>query len=378
MKNKNNIFSIGKGRCSALCAVLLSLSMLSGCGNSDMDSLILSKDVTYTGIEQETTEVEKGDISPVFEQMIELQGVEETTYRVEKDKAEDLEYIYKAELNQVLVSVGDRVNAGETMVTFKSETLDKELKERQNKKSEAVLKKEHLLRLMEIDTNLDFTDDIAILDEEIRLANVQIADVQNTYNSINIIAEKDGVVKYINPSVQDGFLVVGSPMITVSNDDGYYIMDMMGDDSTASEGDAKLVSTDVDFCIGDVYTAKSYMSEYKVEVIPKPGTDTSDASATDAAETGESGIYDGKVYFKLIGDDALKEQFLTVYIELPENKNALYVDRKAVISSPKGDFVYKQYDNEFIATRIVKGEEVGQYVIIKEGLEEGDVVSMSE
>lgn len=374
-KNKNYNFGIRKGRRVALCVTLLSLGMLSGCGQDDMDALVLSKDTTYDGVEMDTTEVERGDISPVFEKLIELQGYEDTTYRVEKDKAEDLEYIYKAKLDKVNVSVGDHVHAGDTLVSFRSDNLNKELREKQNEKAEAVLEKEHLEKLMQIDSTLDFRDDIVSLNEDIRLAEIRIQDIQDTYNSMNIIAEKDGVVSYIDPSAQDGFLVVGSPIVTVSNDAGYYLMDLTEDVSEASGGDAEMTSTDVEFHVGDVYTAKSYMAEYKVEVIADPNIN---ASETDAASEGAEAVYNGKVYLKMVDEDVMKEYILTLSIALPEQKNTLYVDRKAVISSDKGDFVYKQYDDEFIATRIVKGDEVGQYVIIKEGLEEGDVVSMSE
>ncbi len=86
----------------------------------------------------------------------------------------------------------------------------------------------------------------------------------------------------------------------------------------------------------------------------------------------------GKVYFKLTGDATLKENILTVVVEMPEIKDALYVDRKGVIFTDKEDYVYKEVDGEFIATKVIVGDSVGQLVIIKEGLEEGDVVSLSE
>ena len=292
-KNKNFNFGIRKGRRVALCVTLLSLGMLSGCGQDDMDALVLSKDTTYDGVEMDTTEVERGDISPVFEKLIELQGYEDTTYRVEKDKAEDLEYIYKAKLDKVNVSVGDHVHAGDTLVSFRSDNLNKELREKQNEKAEAVLEKEHLEKLMQIDSTLDFRDDIVSLNEDIRLAEIRIQDIQDTYNSMNIIAEKDGVVSYIDPSAQDGFLVVGSPIVTVSNDAGYYLMDLTEDVSEASGGDAEMTSTDVEFHVGDIYTAKSYMAEYKVEVIADPNIN---ASETDASSEGAEAVYNGKVY----------------------------------------------------------------------------------
>ena len=364
-----------KSRCAAVCAALLMLSTLSGCGESDMDALVLARDVSYTGVKMDTAEIEKGNLSPTFEHLIELEGYEETNYRVEKDIAEELETIYEAKLDKVCVSVGDRVKAGDTLITFKSESLSKQLREYADSKEKAVIKKDHLLRLMDIDSSLDFTDDIKELDIEIQKANNHINDINATYNKINITAEKDGVVKSIDQSVQDGFLVVGRNMITVSDDAGYYVMDLSDDLDTSTSGDAKLLSSDVRFHVGDRCKAKTFMSEYEVEVIEDP---TKSGTETDAVASGTDAMSGGKVYFKLTGDATLKENILTVVVEMPEIKDALYVDRKGVIFTDKEDYVYKEVDGEFIATKVIVGDSVGQLVIIKEGLEEGDVVSLSE
>ena len=323
----------------------------------------------------DTAEIEKGNLSPTFEHLIELDGYEETNYRVEKDIAEELETIYEAKLDKVCVSVGDRVKAGDTLITFKSESLSKQLREYADSKEKAVIKKDHLLRLRDIDSSLDFTDDIKELDIEIQKANNHINDINATYNKINITAEKDGVVKSIDQSVQDGFLVVGRNMITVSDDAGYYVMDLSDDLDTSTSGDAKLLSSDVRFHVGDRCKDKTFMSEYEVEVIEDP---TKSGTETDAVASGTDAMSGGKVYFKLTGDATLKENILTVVVEMPEIKDALYVDRKGVIFTDKEDYVYKEVDGEFIATKVIVGDSVGQLVIIKEGLEEGDVVSLSE
>lgn len=364
-----------KSRCAAVCAALLTLSMLSGCGESDMDALVLARDVSYTGVNMDTTEVEKGDLSPTFEHLIELEGYEETNYRVEKDVAEELENYYEAKLDKVCVSVGDRVNAGDTLITFKSESLSKSLREYEDAKEKAVIKKEHLSRMMQIDSTLDLWDEIRSLEGEIESANNHINDINATYNKLNITAEKAGVVKSIDQSVQDGFLVVGRNMITVSDDAGYYIMDLTDDLETSTSGDAKLLSSDVQFHVGDRCKAKTFMSEYEVEVIEDP---TNKGTETDAVASGTDAISGGKVYFKLTGNETLKENILTVVVEMPEIKDALYVDRKGVIFTDTQDYVYKEVDGEFIATKVIVGDSVGQLVIIKEGLEEGDVVSLSE
>ena len=95
----------------------------------------MPRHVSYTGFDHDTTEVEKGDLSPIYENIIELAGYEETNYRVEKEKADEFESLYEAELDKVHVAVGDRVKAGDTLVSFKSESLSKELREYEDAKT---------------------------------------------------------------------------------------------------------------------------------------------------------------------------------------------------------------------------------------------------
>ena len=373
VNNRKRNLRISKSRRTATCAVLLSLLMLSGCGEKDMDALVPPKDVTYTGVEQDTAVVEKGDISPVFEKVINLAGAEETTYRIEKNKYDDMVAMYKAEFGKLHVAVGDYVHAGDTLVSFTSERLNKELKENQDNKAQAVLQKEHYQNLMQLDSSLDYSYEISNLDEQIKVADMYISDVNSTYSSINIIAEGDGVVSFVDPSLEDGFMSVGVPLIRVSVDAGYYEMDLTEDGDTASSGDA-LTTTDVEFHVGDRFKAKTYLSEYEVEVIGDPtqtNEEGEESTPTDA-------IISGKVYFKLLGDETLKENTLMLTAEMPEIKNALYVDKKAIIENEGRNYVYKDVDGEYIATEVTVGANIGQYVIIKEGLEEGDVVSLSD
>ena len=117
------------------------LFMLSGCGNSDMDPLAPSAEISYTNQERETVVVERGDIVPLFEQTIELAGYSQKLYQLDPDKVADMETLYNVQLDEVPVSEGDRVSVGDTLLSFKSEVLDDKTHEWEIAKSEAILKK---------------------------------------------------------------------------------------------------------------------------------------------------------------------------------------------------------------------------------------------
>jgi len=370
--------------------LLVSLLALSGCGNSDMDPLVPARDITYTRLQQNTVFVQKGDLTPTYTQEINLSGYNEVILRIEKSKMEAIEMEYKVKFKSLNVDVGDKVSVGDTILSFDSESLTKQIRQSTVGRTKSVLEKEHYQKLMDIDPSLDYFDEMVSLGNDISLADTYIQDINDTYDKINVISEVEGVVSYVDPSVKDGFIVVGSPIVKIVNDDGYYIMDR----TKNSTGSA---TEDFEFHVGDVFTAKTMVSEYQVEVIEGPGgagSDTAsagDASAqddTDAEDTSEESagstgkgklITSDKVYFKLVNNEVLKEKSLVLYKELPEIKDAIYVDKRAVIQHEDQYFVHlQQEDGLFKAIEVELGDTVGQYTVITKGLEEGDVVSISE
>lgn len=365
--------------------LLVSLLATTGCGNSDMDPLCPPVDVSYTGQERDTAIVERGDLTPTFKADIELSGFEEMNYSITEGKLAEIEMLYKAKFDEVLVSEGDRVSEGDTLLTFSSEVLEKKSKEWSSSKTTASLRREHYRNLQALDESYDYYDEIVDLNDEITLADEYASDVAETYDNMNLVATNSGVVSFVNDSVKDGFIVTGAPIIKVSSDDGYYILDQS--DKPNMDKSKTMFDADVEFHVGDRFDAKYALSEYVVEVIADP-TGKSVATPTDAAddkeETASSGdaskgelVTGDKIYFKIVGDDRIKDKALTITKELPELKNVCYVDKRAVIIYEDETYVYKEMEDGSIrAVKVDVDQMVGLYAVINSGLEEGDTVSI--
>ena len=339
--------------------------MLSGCGEAGMDPLGPPTEISYNRVEKETVTVERGNLTPEFQKEIEVAGFNEVYYSVDLSKMLEMEILYKAKIDSVLVSEGDRVNVGDTLITFSSETLDEKKEDLQSSKNISVIRRDHYLNLQAIDSNYDYYDDIIDLNGDISMAEDHIADVDGIYAKMNIISQSEGVVSYINESVRNGSMVTGTTIIKVVSDDGYYVMD-----NTKSEK-AEIAENfvDLDFKIGERYTAKFSSKSYELEVIADP-------TGGDTATIGDASTGD-KVYFKLVGDEPLHERKLTIIEELPEIKDVCYVDRRAIILYEGDAYVYKVLeDGTYRATKVVIGDEAGIYTVIKEGVNEGDTLAI--
>lgn len=363
-------YSRRKGSARKVLAGLLvpAIFMLTSCGNSDMDPLAPPVEISNNIQERETATVERGNLTPTFKQDIELSGFNEVSYSLLQEKVTEMEMMYDVKFEGLNVSEGDRVSEGDTLLTFSSKILDEKSETWESSKSNDYIRKEHYLNLQALDGYSDYYDEIVELNENINLADQYISDVNETYNNINIVATSAGVVTQINESVKNGSLVVGAPIIKVVSDDGYYILDK-SERPNMEKSVGALTAADMDFKVGDRFKAKYAMNEYEVEVIDDPTVSASSGNASSS----------DKVYFKLVNDESLKEKTLTISKELPEIKNTCYVDRRAIIIYNDETYVYKVMEDGLRkAVKVTVGEQVGTDIVIKDGLEEGDIVSIPD
>ena len=406
--------------------------MINGCGQAKLDPLVKLPESSYAQVERMTTTVKRGDLTPVYEDTILLSGYEETSYRVGDELFRNLDGGYEVKVDSVNVQMGDTVKEGDVMLSFSSKKLEEQRLENEKTKRHAVLSIEHFEKMKDINPFLDFTLDIADLRDDMSLAQTYIDEVDKVYGQLNVIAQKDGIVSFVDPSVTDGFLAFGKPMFIVASDDGYYTAQPW----KGREGSDELRG--ISFAVGERFAAKSRLAEYEVEVIPDPhlgtgvkadtkdngndsdagqdtgtddGTNTgsegspdtednkkqsdadndpdaavsenSDASSQQISDTDTSAYTPGDenevVYFKLIGGGGTNESELTIYKNMEQVKDVCYVESSALIQHEEGGdiFAYKQtQDGTFVAVKVDVGNVVGEYAVIEDGLTEGDVVSV--
>ena len=359
-------------------AFLLLLFVLAGCEKKVTDSLIPAGDVVYDGPAVSVSEVKRGDLKPVFEKTISLVNSDEDTYRLTENEFTRLIENYDIGVGEVKVVVGDRVKAGDVLVTLQSKTLDDQLKAYQKQRAEDILKLEHYRNMVAIDPNLDMTNEIESVKDDIAIANISIEEINKTYNELSIVAESDGMVSYIDSSVQDGYLALGSPLIKIFKGAGIYVF--QPDIVDMGEGGLQ-------FKPGDVYTGVTFLEKYDIEVMDPAeakaylnSASPTDALAVTSSPTDASAVYKpgDDVYFKLLGDDdVVPSQSLILTYEQPEIKDAVYVEKNAVIKAEDGNYVFVKTENEdFKAVRVTVGGRVGDYLVIREGLEGGEIVAV--
>ena len=107
-------------------AVLLSLT---GCGGGAKDALVPARYISEYEVERNTVTVKKGDLTPFFEGELLLKDYDEVTYRIEGKWLEQVLETDDVIFDAVYKNVGDSVKAGETLLSFKSESLSKYIKE---------------------------------------------------------------------------------------------------------------------------------------------------------------------------------------------------------------------------------------------------------
>ena len=322
------------------------LLSLTGCGEAVEDDLVSPETPSYNSYVPKTTDVIRGDLERKFEQRLDLMGYDRVRYRFTEAQYMELYGTYQLEVDEVHVNLGDKVHDGDLMVSFHSKVLDDKIKENEKKITDAGLSIEHLKNLEAIDPSADHSEEIKRLEREISVARLYITDVNDTYRKLNIYSEVNGYVSAVDSALQDGFVYPGKDLIVVDVDDGYYKMEK---------------PEYYTFRVGEIYTATARYSEFQVEVIDPP-----------------EGGSDSYIFFRPVGlEGEILEKNLMLKFELPVLKDACYVNRQAVFEKNGQYFVYVvREDGMREAVYITKGEQYGNFLIVKDGLEGGEKVEL--
>ena len=360
-----------------------------GCSNSAMDDLVNSKDETYNHEQSDTTVVEREDLAPSFDMTLELAGYYSTQYNMLANEYNKYVEKYEIEIDEVLVNIGDTVEPGDTMVSFRSDKLETQKAEKRKTITEKTIEIEHLRRLMAIDPNEDHNSEIVRLQQEVNVAELYLSDIDEVYNKINIIAEKKGTVVHINDSLGYGFVEIGKPLVTVDSNYGYYTFSS---------------TEDIPLEIGKIYKAQNSVThtDYDIKCIASPDEvasstdateDSSDeieeesneednskkASETDASSK-ETVTTNGEktFYFKPVEKSEQLQKIMSVNVTLKTIPDAVYVDRRAISFKDDGNsYVIRiNEDGSRTGVKVDVGQIYNDIAIIKNGLDGGETLAL--
>lgn len=315
-------------------AAFLTAMLCGGCSGESKEVITIEKE-PYERTSYRTTEVQRGDLEPELTLTLKADGYERIAYDV---KNEDLQ------LDTVYVSVGDRVNKGDILVSFQSESLQQQIDSYQEQWEQNELILEHYTRLMEIDDSLDYSSDIEMLREDINILKLYLEEAEAKLAGYQIIAEGNGTITEMNEYLQNGYFTPGSNLIIQVCGTGNY--------STA-------LPEDYIFSVGEVYTASVGVVSYELRVAQ---------------------ITEKTVIFEPISDmsSVSEADELTMVIQKPELQDAVYVETSVIKNGENGDFVYVIDENGYRdAVPVTKGEMVGMYTVITEGLSGGEKVTIN-
>ena len=335
----------GKRKLNLLLCILPAL-VLSGCGQAKEAELVPAAEPTWYAVSPRTTPVIRGDLVPAYSARLDLLGYEVVKYRLTRSEFDEFYGTYRMTLDQIHVSVGDAVKKGDVLVSFHSEVLDQRITDNERVISEAGREIEHLRKLMRIDPSLDYGSRITQLNRSIEVARLYIADVKETYGRLNLVAGEDGHVSYISGVFIEGYIAPDMDMIRVETSKRLYTVEKKAEYS---------------FHTGEQVTAKLRNVEYPLTVVDPPEGENPDL-----------------VYFRPEGmDGELLEKNLMLEFELAPLKDVCYVNRQAVYDKDGKYFVYTVDENEMRHAVIVEpGDRVGNYLIIKSGLNGGELVEL--
>ena len=340
--------------------------LLSGCEDKDVNELADLHREMYSKQEYVTTDVQRSKLDPVLNLDLKLETARQISYSVDMS---DLE------VDQVNVSIGEQVKAGQVLVSFKSENLKKEIDELTFDLQEKKLMLEHYQKLAVLETKdkpyekindyersilqgLDVEDQkyktfsygviISELTDDVNLASLYLEEKQARLAACQVKAQEDGIITFISQNIVSG---VVEPGVT-------FAIEACGENQFVVE-----TSDNYEFVEGATYTGF-----------------TSEGDPLDVSVLSSEPSDDGqKVVFSPVSDiiDPTSTDHLYLSIRKESLDNVIYVDSKAIYKKNDDYFVYVVDDQGFLtATYVVCGEEVDNNTIIKSGLNGNEKVAI--
>lgn len=316
--------------------LLASSLLFCGCGSQETVDFSVERQ-PYEKYEYSTDTAMRGNLKPELTLKLQADGYE----RIDYDSLEtDLE------LEKVYVSVGDYVKKGDLLVSFRSDSIQKAIADYREKITENRLLIAHYEKLMKINPQQDYREDITGLKKDVKVAELYLKENEDKLESCQIKARREGTIVKMDESLAGGVYEAGRALITQAGGSGKY----------TAERPAGYT-----FHKGEIYDAVQDGVSYPVsvkkitknQIIFKPQTDMNGVSADD---------------------------ILTITIPLETLKDVVYVLSADVYHEEEAGekdfyFVYVLDENGYRnAVTIKTGGRVGDYIVVKEGLKGGEKV----
>jgi len=321
--------------------IVASMLLLTGCGKTNAYDKSKVTIPEYERYQYETYVVERGNFVP------------ELTVDISAEKFEKKSYwpIYdNMEVNNVYVSAGDHVDAGEVLIDFKSGDIQDQIDSYLEQIGEQQLLLEHYNNLKELDTETDYTETIERLQESISVNSLYVNELRAKLSSYSVIAETDGTVYNVANGLEYSTVDTNVSLITV----------IYGNDTFTT-----VTSENFDFKEGDVYYAKYGAATYEMIL-------------TAIEETGKDA--DGNIKRKLTfmpseNTDVGYRDTLSVTFKRDELKNVIYVPKNCVVEYNNKSYVFVIDENGFRNVKeVVCGDVILDNVVITSGLTDGELV----
>lgn len=313
-----------------LCLILF----LNGCGESKQNVVTLNR-TSYEKLGYEATEVQRGDLQPELTLKLRAEGYERITYDATNDELQ---------LDTVYVSVGDKVEKGDILVSFQSESIQEIIDSYEEQYSQNQLLVEHYTNLMKIDASQDYSEDISMLNQDMAVAKLYVEEAKEKLSRYQIVAKESGTITEMNNYLQNGTFVPGRKLITEVCSTGNY-------QSERPEG--------YEFAIGETYTTNVGSVSYELQVTE---------------------VNEDTIIFTPISDmsSVSESDILEIVVQQPLLTDVVYVNATAIHEVEDAYFVYVLDEEGYReALPVSIGNRVAEYIVITDGLTGGEKVTLN-
>ncbi|MBE5942385.1 MAG: hypothetical protein E7264_07605 [Lachnospiraceae bacterium] len=322
--------------CICFFAVILTGCNTKGVVNSDAPQVTIAE---YQKDIYQTTIVQCKTIEPKLVLTLTPDEYEVNSYSIQQDLLK---------VAECYVEEGERVEAGEVMVTFENDGLEKAIEQYEQRKTEDQLLIDHYTKLQKIDRSQNYKKDIKKLKADISVVQAYINEKKAMLSDYQLVASKAGVVTDVSEQLHQGYARKASTLIKVASGSSNYI--------TAT-------SDDYAFQVGDTYDATCNMASYEMKVINVVNEDEKH-----------------QIVFEPVSDMTGITETDELILEIAKTpiSNAICVEEEAIVTVRDNKYVFLLDEQGYRhAVPVTVREVIDGYAILSNGIEQGEQVTLN-